>query len=63
MKKSVAVIAGAGPAGLTAAYELQKRTDIHPLVFEATDAIGGIENSQLQRQSHGHWGAPFFHQS
>ena len=38
----VALIAGAGPAGLTAAYELLKRTDIHPIVVEATDAIGGI---------------------
>src|SRR3989344_5323483 len=38
----IAVIAGAGPAGLTAAYELLKRTDIKPIVFEATDAIGGI---------------------
>jgi protoporphyrinogen oxidase len=38
----VAVIAGAGPAGLTAAYELLKRTDIVPLVFEETSMIGGI---------------------
>ncbi|MDD5623347.1 MAG: NAD(P)/FAD-dependent oxidoreductase [Candidatus Peribacteraceae bacterium] len=38
----VAVIAGAGPAGLTAAYELLKRTDIVPVVCEVTDAIGGI---------------------
>jgi len=38
----IAIIAGAGPAGLTAAYELLKRTDIHPIVLEATDAIGGI---------------------
>ena len=38
----IAVIAGAGPAGLTAAYELLKRTDIQPIVFESTDAIGGI---------------------
>src|SRR3989344_522409 len=38
----IAVIAGAGPAGLTAAYELLKRTDIKPIVFEATDAIGGV---------------------
>ncbi len=42
MSKRVAVIAGAGPAGLTAAYELLKRTDIVPIVCEATDAIGGI---------------------
>ena len=38
----IAVIAGAGPAGLTAAYELLRRTDIKPIVFESTDAIGGI---------------------
>lgn len=38
----VAIIAGAGPAGLTAAYELLKRTDIRPIVCEATDVIGGI---------------------
>lgn len=37
-----AIIAGAGPAGLTAAYELLKRTDIVPIVCEQTDAIGGI---------------------
>ena len=42
MPQKVAIIAGAGPAGLTAAYELLKRTDIHPIVCEATDAIGGI---------------------
>jgi protoporphyrinogen oxidase len=40
--RKIAIIAGAGPAGLTAAYELLKRTDIHPVVLEATDAIGGI---------------------
>lgn len=40
--KRIAIIAGAGPAGLTAAYELLKRTDIVPIVCEATDAIGGI---------------------
>ncbi len=38
----IAVIVGAGPAGLTAAHELLKRTDIHPLVCEETGAIGGI---------------------
>lgn len=37
-----AVIIGAGPAGLTAAYELLKRTDIQPVIFEATNDIGGI---------------------
>ncbi len=42
MSQPIAVIAGAGPAGLTAAYELLRRTDIHPIVLEATSAIGGI---------------------
>lgn len=41
-RRPVALIAGAGPAGLTAAYELLKRTEYHPIVVEATDAIGGI---------------------
>jgi protoporphyrinogen oxidase len=40
--KKVAIIAGAGPAGLTAAYELIKRTDTHVIVCESTNAIGGI---------------------
>ena len=33
--KKVAVIAGAGPAGLTAALELLRTTDVKPVIFEA----------------------------
>jgi protoporphyrinogen oxidase len=40
--RPVAVIAGAGPAGLTAAAELLARTNVRPIVFEATQAIGGL---------------------
>ena len=40
-----AVIIGAGPAGLTAAAELLEQTDLHPVVLEATDAIGGISQT------------------
>ncbi len=40
--RRVAVIAGAGPAGLTAAWELLARTDVVPLVFERTHTVGGI---------------------
>jgi protoporphyrinogen oxidase len=40
--RKIAVIAGAGPAGLTAAWELLARTDVIPLVFERTHATGGI---------------------
>src|ERR1044072_2854506 len=45
MTKKTAIIIGAGPAGLTAAFELLKRTDIKPVVFEASDAIGGISQT------------------
>jgi protoporphyrinogen oxidase len=41
----VAVIAGAGPAGLTAAYELLQRSDIKPIVFEADAQVGGISKT------------------
>jgi len=40
-----AIIAGAGPAGLTAAYELLKRTDILPIVLEKSEYIGGISRT------------------
>jgi protoporphyrinogen oxidase len=36
------VIIGAGPAGLTAAYELAARSAIKPIVFESTSVIGGL---------------------
>jgi len=37
-----AIIIGAGPAGLTAAYELLKKTDIHPIILEQSSILGGI---------------------
>jgi len=40
-----AVIIGAGPAGLTAAFELLKRTAITPLVLEKSHAMGGISRT------------------
>ena len=45
----IAVIIGAGPAGLTAAYELLKKTDIKPIIFEATDKIGGISQTNYYK--------------
>ena len=44
-KSKKALILGAGPAGLTAAYELLKNTDIKPVIIEESDAIGGISRT------------------
>lgn len=44
-KNKHAIIIGAGPAGLTAAYELLQRTDIKPIILEATNDIGGISKT------------------
>lgn len=42
-----AIIIGGGPAGLTAAYELQKNSDlIRPIVFEAGRIVGGISRTE-----------------
>jgi protoporphyrinogen oxidase len=43
--KKTAVIIGAGPAGLTAALELLRRTEIKPVILEASHEIGGISRT------------------
>ena len=43
--QKTAIIIGAGPAGLTAAYQLLKETDIKPVIVEASDFIGGISRT------------------
>ncbi|WPQ63326.1 NAD(P)/FAD-dependent oxidoreductase [Chitinophaga sancti] len=43
--KKKAIIIGAGPAGLTAAYELLKRSGIIPIIFEKSKDIGGISKT------------------
>ncbi len=40
-----AIIVGAGPAGLTAAYELLTRSDVKPIVLEMSDCMGGISRT------------------
>ncbi|MGA2469719.1 MAG: NAD(P)/FAD-dependent oxidoreductase [Solirubrobacteraceae bacterium] len=49
MSKQVAVIAGAGPAGLTAALELLERTDVVPIVFEADLLVGGLAKTVVYK--------------
>ena len=41
----IAIIIGAGPAGLTAAYQLLKETDIKPIILEESPYIGGISRT------------------
>jgi protoporphyrinogen oxidase len=43
--KQRAIIIGAGPAGLTAALELLRRSDVQPVVLEASQEIGGISRT------------------
>jgi protoporphyrinogen oxidase len=44
-----AIIVGAGPAGLTAAYELLTRTDIQPIVLEKSTYMGGISRTVVYK--------------
>ena len=44
MNRKVLII-GAGPAGLTAALELARHSDIQPIVLEALDDVGGISRT------------------
>ncbi len=45
MAKQQAIIIGAGPAGLTCALELLRRTEVQPIVLEASKEIGGISRT------------------
>jgi protoporphyrinogen oxidase len=45
MSNKTAIIVGAGPAGLTAAYELLTHAGIKPLIVEASSHLGGISKT------------------
>lgn len=45
MNEKKAIIIGAGPAGLTAAYELITRAGIQPIVLEKSEYMGGISRT------------------
>ena len=45
MRQKIAIIIGAGPAGLTAAYELLNHTNVKPVILESTNKIGGISQT------------------
>lgn len=45
-REKTAIIIGAGPAGLSAAYYLLKNTDdIKPVILEELDCVGGISRT------------------
>ena len=45
MKQGTAIIIGAGPAGLTAAIELQRNSAIKPILVEAGQQAGGLSRT------------------
>jgi protoporphyrinogen oxidase len=44
-----AIIIGAGPAGLTAAIEFQRHSEIKPILIEASHEVGGISRTILYK--------------
>ncbi len=45
MGEKRALIIGAGPAGLTAAYELLTKSDVKPIILEQENFVGGISRT------------------
>jgi protoporphyrinogen oxidase len=45
MSRKKALIIGAGPAGLTAAFEFLKRTEIQPIILEKSHYMGGLSRT------------------
>jgi protoporphyrinogen oxidase len=45
MNPKTAIIIGAGPAGLTAAEQLLKHSNIKPIIFESESLVGGISKT------------------
>ena len=51
-RDKIAIIIGAGPAGLTAAYELLTKTeDIKPIILEAENFVGGISRTATYKNN------------
>ena len=46
-----AIIIGAGPAGLTAAFQLLQETDYLPVILEESDFSGGISRTAVYQNN------------
>jgi protoporphyrinogen oxidase len=51
MNQDTAIIIGAGPAGLTAAIELQRNSGIKPILVEAGQQVGGLSRTVRYRDN------------
>jgi protoporphyrinogen oxidase len=49
LEQKTAIIIGAGPAGLTAAYELLLRSNVRPIVLEKSTYMGGISRTIVHK--------------
>src|SRR3989339_1441449 len=49
MNKKTVVIIGAGPAGLTAAYQLLKNVGYKVIIIEANNQVGGLSRSEIYK--------------
>jgi len=51
MKNKRVIIIGAGPAGLTTAFQLLKNTAIKPIILEESEYVGGISRTAIYRNN------------
>ena len=51
MDKKRVIIIGAGPAGLTAAFQLLKNTEIKPIILEESAFVGGISRTAVYKNN------------
>lgn len=51
MENKRVIIIGAGPAGITAAFQLLKNTGIKPIILEESEFVGGISRTAIYKNN------------